>query len=118
MNMHKHLPTLAALVFALTFSATPSWAENSSSAAIPNPAPAHPELRPVFEAFGGKAGITALMDDFMVILLDDPRMRAEITAAVRAALTDDYRFERRGPVEIKGIGAIETWWLLGRKTAA
>ena len=75
MNMHKHLPTLAALVFALTFSATPSSAENSSSAAIPNPAPAHPELRPVFEAFGGKAGITALMDDFMVILLDDPRMR-------------------------------------------
>ena len=44
--------------------------------------------------------------------------RIQITAAVRAALTDDYRFERRGPVEIKGIGAIETWWLLGRKTAA
>jgi hemoglobin len=40
-----------------------------------DPAPAHPELRPVFEQFGGEAGLVALMDDFMVILLDDPRMR-------------------------------------------
>lgn len=42
---------------------------------IPNPAPAHPELRPVLEEFGGRPGLVALMDDFMVILLDDPRMR-------------------------------------------
>jgi hemoglobin len=40
-----------------------------------DPAPAHPELRPVFEQFGGEAGLVALMDDFMVILLEDPRMR-------------------------------------------
>jgi hemoglobin len=41
---------------------------------IPDPAPAHPELRPVFEQFGGKEGMRLLMEDFMQILLDDPRM--------------------------------------------
>ncbi len=73
--MHKHTLILAAAFIALAFSAAPVAANDSSSADIPDPAPAHPELRPVFEAFGGKAGITALMDEFMVILLDDPRMR-------------------------------------------
>lgn len=42
---------------------------------VPDPAPAHPELAGVFEQFGGMPGMTALMDDFMVILLEDPRMR-------------------------------------------
>ncbi len=41
---------------------------------IPDPAPAHPELRPVFEQFGGQEGIRLLMEEFMQILLDDPRM--------------------------------------------
>lgn len=43
--------------------------------AVPDPAPAHPELQPVFEAFGGREGLDALMEDFMAILLEDPRMR-------------------------------------------
>jgi hemoglobin len=75
MNLLKHTLTLVAASMALAFAATPMYANDGSSADIPNPAQAYPELRPVFEAFGGKAGITALMDDFMVILLDDPRMR-------------------------------------------
>lgn len=41
----------------------------------PNPAPVHPELVGVFEDFGGMSGMTALMDDFMAIMLDDPRLR-------------------------------------------
>jgi len=40
----------------------------------PNPAPAHPELRPVLDQFGGEAGLTRLMDTFMAGLLADPRM--------------------------------------------
>ena len=52
---------------------TPVFAE--TTAPIPNPAPAHPELRPVLDEFGGQEGLKLLMDDFMVILLDDPRMR-------------------------------------------
>ena len=39
----------------------------------PNPAPAHPELRPVLDEFGGEAGLTALMDTFMAGLVADPR---------------------------------------------
>lgn len=39
----------------------------------PNPAPVHPDLAGVFEDFGGMAGMTALMDDFMANLLADPR---------------------------------------------
>src|SRR5687767_3381345 len=40
-----------------------------------DPAPANPELRPVLAQFGGEPGLVALMDDFMVILLEDERMR-------------------------------------------
>ncbi|SDD34374.1 group I truncated hemoglobin [Aquimonas voraii] len=40
-----------------------------------NPAPAHPELRPVLAEFGGVEGLTVLMDDFMQRLLADDRTR-------------------------------------------
>ncbi len=40
----------------------------------PDPAPAFPELKPVFDQFGGKPGLKLLMDDFMVRLLADARM--------------------------------------------
>ena len=39
-----------------------------------NPAPAHPELRPVLEQFGGEPGLTKLMDTFMAGLLADAKM--------------------------------------------
>ena len=41
----------------------------------PNPAPVHPELAGVFADFGGMPGMTALMEDFMAIMLADPRLR-------------------------------------------
>lgn len=41
----------------------------------PNPATAHPELRPVLDEFGGEAGLVALMDELMVLLLADERTR-------------------------------------------
>ena len=65
--------TLLAVTLLVLSPLTPAGAE--TSAPIPNPAPAHPELRPVLDEFGGHEGLKALMDDFMVILLDDPRMR-------------------------------------------
>jgi hemoglobin len=40
-----------------------------------DPAPAHASLRPVFEAFGGEAGLVALMDLFMTKLVADPRTK-------------------------------------------
>lgn len=54
----------AALAFAGTSVADPM-----------NPAPAHPELRPVLAEFGGVEGLTVLMDDFMQRLLADARTR-------------------------------------------
>lgn len=41
----------------------------------PDPAPVHPELIGVFEDFGGRPGLDALMEDFMAIMLEDPRLR-------------------------------------------
>lgn len=40
-----------------------------------DPAPANPDLRPVLEDFGGEAGLTTLMDDFMNIMLENPQLR-------------------------------------------
>lgn len=58
---------------------TPTQAESSPVAvrdpAVPDPAPVHPELQGVFADFGGMPGMTALMDDFMAIMLADPRLR-------------------------------------------
>lgn len=65
--------TLLAAILLVLSPLTPAGAD--TTAPIPNPAPAHPELRPVLDEFGGHEGLKALMDDFMVILLDDPRMR-------------------------------------------
>jgi hemoglobin len=48
----------------------------STPARDPNamdPAPADPSLRGVFDSFGGEAGLTALMDDYMKRLVADPR---------------------------------------------
>lgn len=59
-----------------------------------DPAPADPALRRVFEQFGGRDGLVALMDDFMALLLADPRTRdffAESDqAAVKAHLVDQF----------------------------
>ena len=41
----------------------------------PDPAPAHPELRPVLEQFGGRAGLDALMETFMAGMLADDALR-------------------------------------------
>lgn len=41
----------------------------------PNPAPAHPELRPVLEQFGGREGLDAIMDTFMAGMLADEILR-------------------------------------------
>lgn len=51
-----------------------------------NPAPANPELLPVFKQFGGRDGLVALMDDFMVQLLADPRTRPFFAEADQARI--------------------------------
>ena len=51
-----------------------------------NPAPADPSLLPVYREFGEIAGLTALMDDFMVILLADERTRPFFADADQVAI--------------------------------
>jgi adenylate cyclase len=38
----------------------------------------------------------------------------QVTDRVHRALGDGYRFERRGPVQVKGKGELVTWFLAGR----
>ena len=45
------------------------------AAGVPDPAPVHADLAGVFDDFGGMPGMTALMDDFMAIMLKNPRLR-------------------------------------------
>jgi class 3 adenylate cyclase len=43
--------------------------------------------------------------------------RIHVSDAVHGRLQDDYCFEARGEIELKGRGAIRTWFLLGLKEA-
>lgn len=40
--------------------------------------------------------------------------RIQVSSAVREELSDNYAFQERGTVEMKGIGSVESWWLTGR----
>lgn len=62
----------------------PATVERDPTAA--NPAPADPSLLPVYREFGEIAGLTALMDDFMVILLADERTRPFFADADQVAI--------------------------------
>ena len=41
----------------------------------------------------------------------------QVSAAVREQLGDGWRFESRGEIEVKGKGAMQTYFLLGRAEA-
>lgn len=71
-----------------------------------NPAPADPSLLPVYREFGEIAGLTALMDDFMVILLADPRTRPFFKdadqVAIKKHLADQFCVILGGPCTYSG----------------
>lgn len=71
-----------------------------------NPAPADPSLQPVFEQFGGKAGLKSLMDDFMIGLVTDPRTRPFFASAdqvhIKQELADQFCVILGGPCSYSG----------------
>ena len=78
----------------------------STGHARADPAPADPALFPVYRAFGGKAGLVALMDDFMVQLVADPRTRAFFADVdqerVKHELADQFCVILGGPCTYSG----------------
>ena len=74
--------------------------------AAENPAPADPALLPVFEQFGGKTGLDALMEDFMIKLVEDPRTReyfAEVDQThVKQMLSEQFCVILGGPCTYTG----------------
>ena len=96
---------LAAMTIALcAVAATPVRADE-------NPAPADPALLPVFKQFGEKPGLIALMEDFMVLLVDDPRTRPFFADAdqlhVKQELVDQFCVILGGPCKYEGKGMKE-----------
>ena len=71
-----------------------------------DPAPADPALKPVFEQFGGLKGLTALMDDFMVGLLADARLKVFFEnadqARIKAHLVEQFCVILGGPCSYSG----------------
>ncbi|WP_372573058.1 adenylate/guanylate cyclase domain-containing protein [Ruegeria jejuensis] len=43
--------------------------------------------------------------------------RIQVTTAAKEELDQSYQFERRGSVDVKGVGDVETWWRTGRQAA-
>ena len=78
--------------------------ERDPSAA--NPAPADPSLLPVYREFGEIAGLNALMDDFMVILLADARTRPFFAdadqVAIKKHLAEQFCVILGGPCSYEG----------------
>ncbi len=76
------------------------------SAPAANPAPADPSLLPVYKDFGELPGLTTLMDDLMVLLLADERMRPFFEnvdqAVVKKHLVEQFCVILGGPCTYTG----------------
>ena len=92
--------------------AMPSASPAMASAPAMNPAPADPSLLPVFKQFGEVPGLTALMDDFMVQLLADSRMRPFFEnadqKAIKKHLVEQFCVILGGPCTYGGRDMKET----------
>lgn len=69
-------------------------------------APRDPSLKPVFDQFGGKPGLVALMNDFMANLVADPVTRPYFENAdrdhIKAELVDQFCVILDGPCTYTG----------------
>ena len=98
--------------------ATPAFAQSTAEApqaaasTAPNPAPVHPELAGVFEQFGGVEGLTALNEEFMALMLADPRLepyfRNVDQPRVTRQLTEQFCAVLGGGCAYSGRDMVET----------
>ena len=107
MNSFRVHPFFRRALFALF-----ALAGGGAACADENPAPPNPDLLPVYQAFGEKAGLTALMEDFMVNLIADPRTRPFFADAdqkhVKEMLTEQFCVILGGPCTYSGKGMKES----------
>ena len=100
--------------------ATPAFAQAMADAPVaaptactaPNPAPPHPELVGVVGQFGGLAGLTALNEEFMALMLADPRLepyfRNVDRPRVTRQLTEQFCAVLGGGCAYSGRDMVET----------
>lgn len=90
----------------LTFAVCGLLATGASIAQAPAAAQAAPQNDQLYKAFGEKSGLAALMDDFMVRLLADPRtgphFRPSNQQRVKEQLVDQLCALSGGPCVYKG----------------
>lgn len=110
--MFKHCVHISALAAAILF-ANGVFAQDAAPAATPQQsaamaasAPRDPALKPVFDEFGGKPGLTKLMDDFMDNLMADSRTHPYFAPVdrvrIKAELVDQFCVILDGPCTYTG----------------
>ena len=65
--------------------------------------------RTIYDVWGDTVNMASRMESLCL------PGRIQVTSAVHERLKDGYEFESRGLIEIKGKGALEAWFLLGRR---
>lgn len=65
--------------------------------------------RTIYDVWGDTVNTASRME-----MLGEPG-RIHVTDEVHDRLADSYEFESRGQIEVKGKGALPTWFLLGRR---
>jgi hemoglobin len=111
--MYKTLTSILLLAAGFVASAT-IWAQTAmqqtgsgTASGTYQVAPRDPALKPVFEEFGGKPGLVALMNDFMDNLMADPVTRPFFQNAdrehIKAELVDQFCVILDGPCTYTGM---------------
>lgn len=109
--MYKYSLLAAALASTMLFAQCASAQEAApmtapQSAAMAASAPRDPALKPVFEQFGGKAGLVTLMNDFMDNLMADSRTEPYFAPTdrehIKKELVDQFCVILDGPCTYTG----------------
>lgn len=78
----------------------------ATEAGVPSAAPRHPDLKPVLADFGGRTGLVPLVNDFMAIMMADPRTQPFFENAdrehIKAELVDQFCVILDGPCTYTG----------------